>query len=101
MIAAKQTVINELNVVFFSIKYRYSDILLKTTKTSCILLIKLFGLSEKWILIGLNPHATELILFTPVPAKKGAFSCIVLRVMHLTHTRGLIQFSNCAGLPRV
>ena len=56
VIAAKQTVINEVYV--FSIKYRYSYILLKNTLTSFILLIKLFGQSEKWILIGLNPHAT-------------------------------------------
>ena len=39
---------------------------------------------------------------SPVPAKKidRAFSYVVLRVMCLTKTRGLIQFSNCAGLSR-
>ena len=41
VIAAKQTVINEVYV--FSIKYRYSHILLKNTKTSFILLVKRFG----------------------------------------------------------
>ena len=64
VIGAKQTVINEVNV--FSIKYRYSDILLKNTETAFNLLIELFGKSEKWILIGLTPHATELIFPTPV-----------------------------------
>ena len=41
VIAAKQTVINEVYV--FSIKYRYSDILLKNSQTLFILLIKLLG----------------------------------------------------------
>ena len=59
-----------MKFMFFSIKYRYSDILLKNTKTSFILLIKVFGLSEKLILMGLNQHATELIFLTPVPADK-------------------------------
>ena len=44
--------------------------LLKNTKASFILLIKLFSYSEKWILIRLNPHATELIFLTPVLANK-------------------------------
>ena len=29
-----------------------------------------FGKSEKWILIGVNQHATELIFLMPVPANK-------------------------------
>ena len=53
-----------------SIKYRYSDILLKKTYTSFILLIKLFEKSEKSVLIELNLHATELIFHTPVLANK-------------------------------
>ena len=44
VIAAKQTFINE--VYGFSIKYRYSDILLNNTYTSFNLLIKLLGRSE-------------------------------------------------------
>ena len=32
-----------MEFMFFSIKYRFSDILLKEHKTSFILLIKLFG----------------------------------------------------------
>ena len=54
------------------------------------------------ILIGLDPHATELNFLTPVPAKnKGAFSYTVLCVMRLTYTRGLVRFSNCVRLSRL
>ena len=42
---SKQTVINEVYV--FTIRYRFSDILLKNTKTSFILLVKLFWLIRK------------------------------------------------------
>ena len=48
VIAAKETVKNEVYV--FSMKYPYSDILLKNTLTSFNLLINLFGYSDKWIL---------------------------------------------------
>ena len=52
--------------------------------------------------MGLNQHATELIFLTPIPANKmEVLSYIVLRVMRLTYTRGLIRFSNCAGLSRL
>ena len=54
----------------FLVKYPFSDILLKNTLTSFILLIKLLRSSEKRILTGLNPHATELICLTPVLANK-------------------------------
>ena len=37
------------------------------------MLIKLFRLSEKWILIGLNPHATGLILYASSGYQNGAF----------------------------
>ena len=57
-----KTAINEVYVF-------YSDILLKNTN-SFILLIKLFGLSITRLLIGLNPHATELSPLMPVPANK-------------------------------
>ena len=50
-------------------------------------------------LTGLNPYAIELIFLTPASANKnGAFS---YKVMRLAYTRGLIRFSNCAGLSRL
>ena len=52
----------------------------------------------------LNPHATELIFLTPVPANKvELFSKVVLRVMRLTYTtrytRGSIPFLIIPGFP--
>ena len=49
------------------------DPLAKATQvknTSFILLLKLFWKSEKWILIGLNPHAKDLNFLMPFPAYK-------------------------------
>ena len=40
------------------------------TQNSIILLIKLLGYSEKWNLIGINPHVIELNFLLPVPANK-------------------------------
>ena len=64
VIVAKQTVINEVYV--FSIKFRYSNILLRNTLTSFILLINFSGNQKNGLLIGLNSHATELIFSTRV-----------------------------------
>ena len=33
-------------------------------------MIKLFGQSDKWILLGLNSHAKKLIFLKPFPANK-------------------------------
>ena len=64
-----------------------------------MLVIKISRNQKKMILIGLYPHATELIFLTPVLANKTElFSYIVLHVMRLTYTRGMIRFSNCGKL---
>ena len=61
VIAAKQTVINEVYMLFFHIHKLYLFCWLN------------FSGNQKKILIGLNPHATELIFLTPVPANKTKF----------------------------
>ena len=66
VIAAKQTVINEVYVfsikfMIFSIKYRYAIIYWKIHKVHLFCWLNFFGWSEYSILLGLNPHAAELI----------------------------------------
>ena len=56
-----QGAINE--VYDFSIKYHYSDILLKYHKLHLLLIVL-------WILTELNPHSTELIFLMPIGANK-------------------------------
>ena len=61
MIAAKQTIINE--VYGFSLKYRYINIAKYSVD-------KTFWVIKVMDLIGLDPDATILFFLTPVPANK-------------------------------
>ena len=52
-------------------------------------------------LLGLNPHATEMIFLTTVLAKNGAYLYIVLRVMRLTYPRIDLILELCRAFPIV
>ena len=69
VIAAKQTVINEVNV--FSIKYHFCDILSKkhTVMNFIYSIDKTFQVI-KIMDFRLSPHATVLFFHTPVPVNK-------------------------------
>ena len=78
-----------MKLMCFSIKHRYT-VIFYLKKTPFILLNKLSDNQKKMILIGLNLHATELILLTPVPAYKMEFfvhTCITTHNAPCVHPR--------------
>ena len=98
VIAAKQTVINE--VYDFSMKLAIFN--WNIHKLHLSLLIKLF-----WIIRIIDFNRTEptcyrtIFPYTSSGTQNGAFWYIVLRVMLLMYTWGMIWFSNCDGLSRM
>ena len=99
----KQTA--SMKFMFFSIKYRYSDILLKRHK------LHLFCWLNIWIIRIIDFNRAEPTCYrTNFPyaisgLQNGSFwyMYIVLRVMLLihVHTRAMLRFSNCGGLSRM
>ena len=94
VIAEKQTVINEVYVlvIFYW----------KIHKLHLFCWLNFSVIRKKCILIRLNPHATELIFLTPVPANKMELfhtEYIILCIMCLTYTRDLIRSQIVPGLP--
>ena len=90
VIAEKQTIINEVHV--FSRKH-----FIERYIKSIILLIKLFGYFNR---AEPTCYRTKFSYFSS-SKQNGACLYIVLCVVRLTYTRGLIRFSNCAGLSRL